>query len=240
MHGLQRVGRVQLRHAAGVVADQHRLRVALPAQVQFQRAEAVVHGLVQERVHDGRGATRVFALAPGDLVRKQDRNRTEQVRRIVVEKDFAHAQFVRRVDHAVGEHHDQRLRAGIDQLADALTHIVLVEHPEHLAEIIHALAHFADHRNRHDRLWPVRIWNVHLRRLGQALAVAARARQRNRAFESTGDQHADARSLAFDQRIGAERRRVADRIDLRQQRGASTCNCWQASASASLKPSARL
>src|SRR3546814_10326133 len=36
MHRLQCIGGIELRHAAGVVADQHRLVVTLRAQIQYQ------------------------------------------------------------------------------------------------------------------------------------------------------------------------------------------------------------
>src|SRR3546814_11310513 len=73
---------------------QHRLVVTLRAQIQFQGAEAVVHRLVQKRVHDGRGAAGIFALATCDLVRQQHWNRAEQMSRIFFEEDFAYAQLV--------------------------------------------------------------------------------------------------------------------------------------------------
>ena len=75
---------------------------------------------------------------------------------------------------------DERLGARVDELADLQAHVVLVERQEHVAEVVDALAHLADHRDRHDRLGPLRVGDVHLLDLGQALAVAARARQRNR------------------------------------------------------------
>jgi hypothetical protein len=218
MHGLQCVGRVQLGHAAGVVIDQHRLVVALRAQVELERAETVIHGRVQEGVHDRRHRARVFALAAGDLVAQQQRNRAEQMARIFLEENLTHAQFVGRVDDAVGEGDHQRFGAGVDQFTNALTHVVLVELPENLAEIVDALAHFANHLDRHDRLGALRVRDVDLAFFRQAFAVAACARQRNRALEAGGHQRADARALALDQRIGAERGRVTHRIHLRQQR----------------------
>ena len=77
--GLQCVGGIELRHAARVVDHQHRLVVAVRAQVLFQRRERVVHGRVQVAVDDGRGGAHVFALAPRHLVRQDDRNRAQQV-----------------------------------------------------------------------------------------------------------------------------------------------------------------
>ena len=216
MHGLQRVGGVQLRHAAAVVVDQHRLVVAQPAQVEFQRAEAEIHLRVQEGVHDRRLGAGILALPPGHLVRQQERHRAEQVAGIILEEDFPRAEFVRRVDDGIGEHDDQRLGTGIDQRRDLRAQMRFVERQEGVAGIVDALAHLADHRDRHDRLGAVGVGDVLLARLVEAFAVAAAARQRDRRLEPRRHQRADARALALDQRIGAERRRVAHRIDAAQ------------------------
>src|SRR5271165_2578056 len=58
-----------------------------------------------------------------------------------------------------------------------------------------------------------------MRAFGQAFAVAARAREWNGALESGRHERTDARTLAFDQRVRSERRRVAHRVHLRQQGG---------------------
>ena len=63
MDGLQRVGRVQLRHAAGIVDDQHRLFIAVRAQVLLQTGERVIHGRMEIGIDDRRGRAHIFAFA---------------------------------------------------------------------------------------------------------------------------------------------------------------------------------
>lgn len=136
----------------------------------------------------------------------------QQVAWVFFEEDFLHTQLVLGVHHGIGEEDHQRLRSGIHELADPQANVVLVELQERPAEVVDALAHLADHGDGHDRIGTPGVRNVHLLCFGQAFAIAAGAGQRDGALEAGGDEHADARAFALDQRVGAERGGVADGI----------------------------
>ena len=213
MDGLQRVRGVELRHAARIMADLHRLGVALRPQIKLKRAKAVIHGLVQEGIDDGRGAAGILALAARDLMRQQHGHRTQQMRRVFLEENLPHAQLMHGIDDAVGEHDHQSLGTAIDQFTNAGADIILVERPEDLAEIVDTLANFPNHRDRHDRIGPFGVRDIRLLLQGEPLAVAPTSGQRNGVLEPGCDKQADARPLALDQRIGPKRGRISHGID---------------------------
>lgn len=169
---------------------------------------------MQIAVDDRRRRPDVFAFAAGDLMRQNDRNRAEQVRRIFLQEDFLNAQFVRRIDDAVDESDDDDLGAEIDQVTDLPAHVVLVEAHDQLAGEIDPLAHAADHMRLDQRIRALRVGHILLAEIVQALAVTAGARQGHGRLVAGGDQHSDLRALMLDQRIGAERGGVTHGIDL--------------------------
>ena len=212
--GLQRVGGVELRHPARVVVDQHGLGVAMVAEVLLQLRQGVVHRGVQEGVDDGGGGPHVFALAAGQLVGEQHGDRAQLVGRVLLQEDLLHPQFVPGVLHRVGQADHQRLRAGVDQFAQLPPDVVLVQGQQHPAGVVDPLPHGPDEGLRHQRVGAGAAGQVVARELVQALAVAAAARQRDGRLETRGDDRSDLRALALDQRVGAQRGRVPDRVDL--------------------------
>ena len=142
--GLQRIGGVHLRHATGVMDDQHGLVVAGVAQVVRKLAQRVEHDLVKKAVHDsGRGA-HVLTLATGHLVSQQDGDRAELMRRVLLQDDFQDPQLMLGVLRGVGQRDHQRLSAVVDELTDHLAHVVVLERDDDLAGGVDALLDRAD------------------------------------------------------------------------------------------------
>jgi hypothetical protein len=178
--------------------DEHGLRVPGRAQIELERRESEVHGLVQVRVHDGRHRTRVLALASGHLMRKQHRKRAEHVLRIVIGEDLAHAKFVRRVHHRIDEHDNEGLSAGIDEVADLRAEVVLVQRNDYLSLEIDALAHDADHLDGYERIRPIGVGDVLLATHRQSFAIPTAAAQGHCGFEPCRGEQPQPRSLAFE------------------------------------------
>jgi hypothetical protein len=160
---------------------------------------------------------RVYSPLRPHLVRQQHRHRAEEMAGVFLQEQFAHAQFVQRVDDAVGERHHQGFGALVDQRAQLCAHVVVIDRHQHRAVVTNAFAHRADERCRHQRIGTPRARHVVLPFERQAIAVAAGARQRHGAVEAGRDQQADARPAPLDERVGAERGGIAHRIDPRQQ-----------------------
>ena len=220
VHRLQRIGGVELGHAAGVVHHQHRLAVARGAQVQLQRRHAEVHDLVQEGIHDGGTGADVFTLAARDLVREQHRHRAQHVLGIVFEKDALDRQFVRGIDHPVGQRHDDGLGAFIEQVANLEPDILFIERHQNFAGVVDAFAHVADHLDRHQRHRAPRVGQIALVGDRMPFAIGPTATDGHHAAETGRGEQADLGPLELDQRVGAERGGVTHRVDRRQQFGA--------------------
>ncbi len=216
MHGLQGVGGAHLRHAAGVVHHQHGTPVAMPAQHPLQTRQTVVHLVVQVGIENRRHGAGVFALAAGHAVRQHDGNRAQQMARVFLQNDPLDLFFVRRIDHRVHQRHHEGLGAAIHQLAHRGADILRIHRKNHIATEIDALVDALDHGARHDGHRPGRGRQILLLGIAEAVAVAPRPHQGNRELEARGGEQADARTLALDQRVGAERGGVAHRIHLGQ------------------------
>ncbi|MPM00211.1 hypothetical protein SDC9_46434 [bioreactor metagenome] len=214
--GLQRVGRVQLRHAARVVDHQHRLFVIVHAQVLLERGQRVIHRRMQVAVDDRRGGTDVFALPARDLVRQDHRDRAQQMRGVFLKHDLLDALLVGGVHHRVHQRHDDDLGAAVDKLTQLAADVFLVEAHHQLALEIEPLADAADHVRLDQRVGTLGIRQVLLAHVVQPLAIAAGAAERHGGLVARGDQHADLRALVLDQRIGAERGGIAHRVHLLQ------------------------
>ena len=211
--GLQRVGRVHLRHAAGVVDDEHRLGVAGVAQVARELSERVEHDLVQEAVDDRRGGPDVLALAAGHLVPQQHRDGTEFVGRVLLEDELEDPQLVFGVLGRIDQGHDDGFCAVVDEFAHRLTDVVLVEGHHDLARGVDPLAHRADELAMDQRFGALRGRQVLLHGRIEALAVAAAARQRNRVLEAVGDEGPHPGAFALDERVRPEGGRIANGVD---------------------------
>ena len=136
--------------------------------------------------------------------------------RIFVENDAFDFFLVGRIDHRVDERHDERLAALIDELAHLLADVLVLDRHAHRTLVVDALLDTDDHRDRHQGDWPVGTRQIGLAGLVEAIAVAARAHQRDRGFITRRSHQADARTVALDQRTGAERSGIAHRVDRAQ------------------------
>ncbi len=212
MDRLERVGRIQLRHAARIVDDEHGFAVAIVAEIQFQRGQAVIHGVVQEGVDDRRRGTGIFALAAAHLVGQHDGRGAEKMPRELIADDFLDKQLVLGLHHRVHQRDDEDLDAVVDELADAIAHVFRVDGHDDLAGFGDALANADDHLNGHERRGALRHRQVAAETVRQALAITAAAAQRHHRLEAGGDNEADAGAAALDQRVGTERRCVADAV----------------------------
>ena len=186
------------------------------AQVLLQLRQRVVHGGVQEAVDDRRGSAHVLALAPGQLMAEQHRDRPELVRRVLGQEDLLDSEFVHRVLDRVGEADHQRLGTRVDEFPQGPPDVLAVKLQQDGAAEVHALADRADQGLRHERVGPGTAGHVVLGQLVQALAVAPAARQRDRGLEPGGDDGPHLGSAPLDQRVRAQSGRVPYRVNLSQ------------------------
>src|ERR1700759_204945 len=119
-----------------------------------------------------------------------------------------------RVFDRVGQHDDDRLRAGVHQGPQGGPDVVLVEVEHSGARVVDALPDRADQALRDQRHRPRAAGQVVTAQLVQAFAVATAPGQRDGRLETRGDQGADPRPAPFDQGVGAEGGRVPDRINI--------------------------
>ena len=216
--------------------------IAVVAQVLLQLRQRVVHGRVQEGVDDGRRRAHVLALAPGQLMDEQHRDRAELVRRVLGSRKISWTrQFVSGFSHRVGQAHHQRLGARVDQLAQRQPDVVLVERQQDRAGVVDPLATDRISRLRDERVRAGPAGHVVLGQLVQPLAVAAAAGQRDRRLEPGGDDRADLRALAArSARSCPAWSRSAPSPPRAGRCRAADPGSLQAWSSASLKPWARL
>ena len=124
------------------------------AQVLLQIRQRVVHGGVQETVHDGRGGAHVLALAAGQLVAEQHRDGAQLVCRVLGQEHLLHPQFVRRVLDRVGEADHQRLGPGVNEFAQRLPDVFPAELHQDGAAVVDSFGDRADQRLRDQRVRP--------------------------------------------------------------------------------------
>ena len=104
---------------------------ALLAQVLLEFGQCEIHRRVEITSDDRRDGADILALAARHLVRQQHRDGTKLVRRILLQKDLLHPQFVRRVLDRVRETDNDRLGARVDECPQGRAHIILVEFEDH-------------------------------------------------------------------------------------------------------------
>ena len=171
---------------------------------------------MQEGVDDRRRRADVLALAAGHLVAQQDRDGAQLVQRELLEDDLLDLQLVLGVLGGVGQRDHDRLGARVDELTHDVSDVLRVEPRDDLPGRVDALPDRADQASGDERLGALGGRQVLLHRGVESLAVTATAGQRDGVLETVGDDGAHLRALALDERVGAQRGRVAHRVDLRQ------------------------
>ncbi|MPL89786.1 hypothetical protein SDC9_35828 [bioreactor metagenome] len=210
-------GARHLLRTAGVVHEDQRPAIVRPAQVVGQIAQFLHHHAVDVGVDQRRHRAGVFARLGRDLGGQRDRHRAEEFLGIFLLDDAADLALMRGVHERPQQADDDALHAAVDQRLQLLAQLVGVEGADHPAVAVKPLGQAHHHVGGDQRLGLADHRHVADLVEGHAVGPAARAADEDRVLEARGGDQPEARPLALDQRVGADRGGIAQRLDLAEE-----------------------
>ncbi len=210
--------RVTLLRTAVVVYEGEGLAVSRITHHLADRPELVGDLLMRVCVDDRRHRAGVLPGARRDLVRAQHGDVAQQGVRVLRSDDLHDAQLVLRIEEGPQQGDDESTGTAVDESLQLFEHVLLIELHEHVAEAVHALPHTDDHRlvDQRDRLLdPREVAGVFD---GDAVRPLARPPDEDRVLEAPRRDEAERRTGSLDQRIDADRRRIADQVGVAEHR----------------------
>ncbi len=141
----------QVGAAARVVDHEERPAVAALAQLVPRAGELDLHRALQVGVEDRGVRAAVLAEPRDDLGGQDHRQVADVVVAVLLADDPLDRLLVRGVHERPQQRHHERPRAAVDERADLLAHVILVERPDHLAARVDPLLDADDQPARDDR-----------------------------------------------------------------------------------------